>query len=306
MKILACSNSRNFVNNLSGVAKGDVLFTEVSSFADGERLVRVNDHQSIQGDRVLVVQSISGSVNDALMELLFALDVVHNLAPSEIYLLITYMGYSRQDRIESPSDALSSKVLAQLLSLHFINRLFVVDIHALQTLGFFSVPSVNLNTDEFMVGEIKNKYNLEDVVLISTDAGNVKSIITISDQINTEYSIAIKYRPRANENKILSLVGYDIRDKICIIVDDIVDSAGTLCNVAERLTNKGAKDVIAYITHPVLSGNAIEKINNSYITKLFISDSIDSKEKIGVSKKIQIFSIADWCLEKISRYMWGI
>ncbi|MDR2777721.1 MAG: ribose-phosphate diphosphokinase [Rickettsiales bacterium] len=302
MKILACSNARNFVNNLSRVHRNDVLLTEVASFADGEQLVRVRDQKSLQGNGVLVVQSVSGNVNDSIMELLFALDIVRNSAASKVYLLLTYMGYSRQDRVESLSDAFSARVVAQLLSLNFINRLFVVDLHASQSLGFFSIPSINLNTDEFIVEEIRNRYDMSDVVLVSPDTGNVKSIISISNRVNAEYSIAIKYRPRANENKILSLVGYDITDKVCIIIDDIVDSAGTLCNVAERLTNKGAKDVVAYVTHPVLSGNAMEKINNSYLTKLFVSDSIDSGEKIGDSKKVQVFSIANWCLENILRY----
>jgi ribose-phosphate pyrophosphokinase len=216
------------------------------------------------------------------------------------------MGYSRQDRIESLSDAFSARIVAQMLSLSFINRLFIVDLHASQSLGFFSIPSLNLNVDEFIVKDIVNKYNLDDIVLISPDTGNVKSIITIANKINVEYSIAIKYRPQANENRILSMVGYDITDKICIIIDDIVDSAGTICNVAEKIAKRGAKDIIAYITHPVLSGKAIDRINNSHLTKLFVSDSIDLKEKASASRKIQEFSIADWCLEQISYYTKGL
>ncbi|GHU28799.1 ribose-phosphate pyrophosphokinase [Bacilli bacterium] len=282
--------------------KRNILFTEVVSFEDGEQLVKVKEQNSLQGEKVLVIQSIAGNFNDSIMELLFALDIVHSSVPSEVYLLITYMGYSRQDRIENLSDAFSARVVAQLLSLNFIKRLFVVDLHSTQSLGFFNVPGVNLNTDEFIIREITNKYNLDDVVLISPDTGNVKSIISISNQINAEYSIAIKYRPKANESKILSMVGYDITDKICIVIDDIVDSAGTLCNVAERIAKKGARDIIAYITHPVLSGKAMDRINDSHITKLFVSDSIDVRGKIADSRKIQIFSIADWCLEKIFYY----
>ncbi|MDR2778189.1 MAG: ribose-phosphate diphosphokinase [Rickettsiales bacterium] len=306
MKILSCSNSVNFVKNLSFIGKEDILFTELSSFEDGERLVRIRNQSLLQGEKVLVIQSLSGNVNDALMELLFALDIVRNSVPSEVYLLITYMGYSRQDRVESLADAFSARVVAQMLSLSFINRLFVVDIHAAQSLGFFSIPSVNLNVDEFIVKEIVNSYNLSDIVLISPDTGNVKSIIAISNQIDVEYSIAIKYRPQANENKILSMVGYDITDKICVIIDDIVDSAGTLCNVAEKVAKRGARDILAYITHPVLSGKAMDRINNSYITKLFVSDSIDLKEKTATSRKIQEFSIANWCLEKILQYTNGV
>ncbi|MDR3079224.1 MAG: ribose-phosphate diphosphokinase [Rickettsiales bacterium] len=301
MKILACSSARNFVDNLERFGRRDILYTEVTSFADGEKLVKIRDQQVLQGDRVLVVQSLAGNVNDSLMELLFALDIVRNSVPAKVYLLITYMGYSRQDRVESLSDAFSARVVAQLLSLNFIDRLFVVDLHAPQSLGFFSIPSINLNSDEFILEEIRNNYNLDEVLLVSPDTGNVKSIISIANQIGAEYSIAIKYRPRANENKILSLVGYDVSDRVCIIIDDIVDSGGTLCNVAERLTNKGAKDVIAYITHPVLSEGARERIDNSYLTKLFISDSIDAREKVANSKKVQIFSLADWCLENILR-----
>jgi ribose-phosphate pyrophosphokinase len=306
MKILSCLSSVNFVNNLSSIDRKDILFTEISSFEDGEKLIRIKNQDLLRGEKVLVIQSLSGNVNDSLMELLFALDIVRNSVPSEVYLLITYMGYSRQDRIESLTDAFSARIVAQMLSLNFIGRLFVVDLHAPQSLGFFSIPSVNLNVDEFIVKDIVNKYNLDDIVLVSPDTGNVKSIIAIANQINVEYSIAIKYRPQANENKILSMVGYDVADKICIIIDDIVDSAGTLCNVAEKVAKKGARDILAYITHPVLSGRALERINNSHITKLFVSDSIDLKEKASASRKIQEFSIANWCLEKILHYTRGI
>lgn len=302
MKILSCSNAKNFVNNLTKFNKKDIYFTSISNFEDGETLVTLDRPTELQGEVVLVVQSLSNDVNNALIELLFTLEALNNSAPKTIYLLITYMGYSRQDKVDHLGESFSAKVVADLVSRNYIKRLFVIDLHASQTLGFFGIPSINLNPDEFIIDEIKNNYNLEDVVLISPDTGNVKSIIAISNKINVDYSIAIKYRPAANQNKILSMIGYDIKDKICIIIDDIIDSGGTLCNVAEKIAKQGAKNIIAYITHPVLSSKAMPRINESYLTKLMVSDSIDASYKINDSKKIEVFSLSDWCLEKIKEH----
>jgi ribose-phosphate pyrophosphokinase len=303
MKILCCSNAKNFVKNLTKFDASEVHHTKISQFEDGELHLRIENEKILQGEKVLVVQSISGNVNDAIIELLFAMDMVNSLATKEIYLLITYMGYSRQDRVELADEAFSAKIVADLLSRRYVKRLFVVDLHASQTLGFFGVPSINLNTDEFIMEEIRKKYKSDEIVLVSPDTGNVKSIISIANTLDTEYAVAIKYRPMANENKILSIVGHSVENKICIIIDDIVDSAGTLCNVAERLAKQGAKNIIAYITHPVLSSKAMDRINSSYLKELFVGDTIDCRDKIDInSNRVKIFSVADWCVGKVFEY----
>jgi ribose-phosphate pyrophosphokinase len=297
MKILACSAAQHFVHNFSQVDSADILYTEVTSFQDGEKLVRLPQWNVLSGEEVLVVQSISGSVNDALLELLFTLDIVHNAVPASIDLLITYLGYSRQDRLENLTEAFSAKVVARILSLSYIQRLLVVDLHSPQALGFFSIPSINLNSDEFLLKKIAANHSRDNLLLVSPDTGNVKSIINMANSLQVDYSIAIKYRPRANENKILTMVGQDITDKTCVIIDDIIDSAGTLCHVAEKLAQKGANSIVAYVTHPVLSEGALDNINNSHISKIFVGDTISTKNKI--SRKLEVFSIADWCLEKV-------
>jgi ribose-phosphate pyrophosphokinase len=299
MKILVCRNAGEFASNLTSVGRADIYHTSVSNFEDGELLVKINDGKKIRGEKVLIVQSISGNVNDAFMELMFAMDTVRALAAEEIYILVTYLGYSRQDRVETAAEAFSSKTISHFLSRDYVKRLFFIDLHAPQMLGFFNVPSVNFNTDEFFVKKIERSYNPSEVVLVSPDAGNVKSIVSISNAINADYGVAIKCRPAPNENRILSIVGGNVQDKVCIILDDIVDSAGTLQNVAEKLSEQGAKEVIAYITHPVLSKKAIGRINESRLSKIYVGDTINSKEKIAACEKIEVFSVADWCLQKI-------
>jgi ribose-phosphate pyrophosphokinase len=299
MKIVACSNAKQFVNNLTDVNINDVCLTDVSRFEDGEIFISLKNQELLQNDKVIVIQSISENTNDALMELLFTLDIVNSITTKDIYLLITYLGYSRQDRIDSLNESFSAKIVSRLLSLKYIKRLFIVDLHAPQTLGFFDIPSVNLDTDSFIINKIKKENELSNIVLVSPDIGNAKSIIKMSNELNIGYAIAIKYRPAANQNKILSIVGHSVKNKTCIIIDDIIDSAGTLCNVAEQLTKQEANKIISYITHPVLSAKSIERINKSFITKLYISDTINAKDKIEKIRNIEVFSIANWCFNQI-------
>jgi ribose-phosphate pyrophosphokinase len=303
LKIVACGNTKQFIDSLTTINQADVCWTEVSRFEDNEMLVKIEDQKLLQNDVVLVVQSISGNVNDALIELLFTLDVVHSITTKDIYLLVTYLGYSRQDRIETLTQSFSAKVIGNLLSVKYIKKMFVIDLHAPQTLGFFNVPSINLDPDFFIVDKIRKEYSLQDIVLVSPDVGNAKSIIKISNELNVGYAVAIKYRPEANQNKILSVIGHDVKEKTCIIIDDIIDSAGTLCNVAERLTQQGATKIIAYITHPVLSSKSIDRINKSFITKLYVSDTINTTSKIEEIRNIEIFSLGDWCLTEIKKYL---
>ncbi|MDR0968194.1 MAG: ribose-phosphate diphosphokinase [Holosporaceae bacterium] len=299
MKILVCRNACEFASNLTNVEKSDIFYTTASNFEDGELLVKINDGKKLQGQKVLIIQSISGAVNDAFMELAFAMDTVRACAAEEIYLLVTYLGYSRQDRVETPAESFSSKTIASFLSRDYVKRLFLINLHAPQTLGFFSVPSVNFSADELLLEKIKEKYNPSDVVLISPDTGNAKSVISIANKLNADYAVAMKCRPAANESKILSIIGSEVKGKICVILDDIVDSAGTLCNVAAKLAEQGAKEVTAYVTHPVLSKKAIGRINESRFSKLYVGDTISSKEKIAACEKIETFSVADWHLRKI-------
>ena len=300
MKIVSCSNAKNFVNSLKNT--DDIIYNQLSSFEDGEINIKIPEAANLQDEDVLIIQSISNSVNDAFMELIFTINIVRNSLPRNIYILLTYMGYSRQDRITSINEAFSCQILANLLSYSFVKRIFLVDIHAEQSIGFFNIPAINIKTDDFIINLIKEKYTMENSILVSPDIGNVKTIIKLADALEMEYAVAIKYRPEANQNKILSITGANVENKNCIIVDDIIDSAGTLCNVAEKLTKQGANDIVAFLTHPVLSPKSIERIKNSYITKIYVGDTIPCEEKIDlIGGRIEVFSIANFILDKVKK-----
>ena len=215
--------------------KSDIICADVSYFEDRETFVKINDYEKLANENILIVQSLSNNVNDSVIELLFVLDIVKNNNPKSINVLLTYMGYSRQDRIEDLNESFSAKIIAKLLSLSYISKIFTVDIHSQQTLGFFDVPIINISTSDFVANIIENNYSNKNVVLISPDIGNIKNIVKLSNKMNFNYNIAIKYRPKANENKILSLFGDCVKGKDYIILDDIIYSAGTLCNVVEKL-----------------------------------------------------------------------
>ena len=298
MKLLICSNVEEFANDITIIGKKDIIYNQLSRFEDGEMVVKIDNIKKLNNEDVLVIQSISNNVNDSLIELIFTLDVLKNANTKSIKLLLTYAGYSRQDRVSSFNESFSFKIVGEMLSKYFISKIYLVDIHAPQTIGFFNVPCINIDVQDFICDLIKDKY--KDPLLVSPDVGNVKTIISASQKLDIEYSVAIKYRPCPNENKILSLVGASVENKDCIIIDDIVDSAGTLCNVAERLAKNGANNIVAYITHPVLSKKAFERIKNSYITKLYVSNTINSLNKIEeISSKVEVFSLTDWVLNKI-------
>lgn len=301
MKIVSCQNAINFTKNIT--LTKDISFNDVSFFEDKEMLVKINNLDKLKNEDVLVIQSLSNNVNDALVETFFTLDIVRNALPKSISLLITYMGYSRQDKLSTIEKSFSARIVANLLSLSYLNRIFTVDIHSTQTLGFFNVPVINIDVDDFVLDLILKNHDKENMLLVSPDTGNVKTIIKLADSIDVDYNVAIKYRPKANENKILSLIGHDIGGKDCIIIDDIVDSAGTLCNVAEKLTKKGANSITAYITHPVLSEKSINRINNSYITKLYVSNTIDCFDKLEFIKNVDVFCISDYCIDFINKYI---
>lgn len=298
MKIIVCSGANEFCNDISIIKREDILYNNISYFEDNEMLVKLDDYKNVKNEDILVIQSISNNVNNKLIELLFIIDILNTLDVKSIKVLLTYAGYSRQDTINNINESYSFKIISKMLSQQNISKIYLIDIHSAQTTGFFNIPCENILTQDFICNLIKNQFN--NPLLISPDVGNIKNIIKISHKLNIEYNFAIKYRPKANENKILSLIGSSVENKDCIIIDDIIDSAGTLCNVAEKLVKNGANNVIAYITHPVLSKKSFERIKNSYITKLYITNTINVKDKIQyLENKVQVFSISNWILSKI-------
>lgn len=299
MKILSCQNSVAFVNSLKDFKKKDILFNYISNFEDKEMLVSIENYEELRNQDVLVVQSLSNNVNDAIMELLFTLDIVSAVSPKSIRLLITYMGYSRQDMRENISEPFSAKIIAELFSFDYLSKIYVVDIHAKQTMGFFNRPALDINITKPLTELIKKKFRTSSSVLVSPNSSNLKQIIELADNLNMNYSIATKYRPAANQNKILSVLGADVAEKDCIIIDDVVDSAGTLCNLAEKLARQGANSINAIITHGIFSSKSLERIKNSYITKMYVSNTINYQEKIRYIRQVEEFSISDYVIDEI-------
>lgn len=299
MKILSCQNTISFVDSITCVKKKDILYNSVSSFEDKEILVTIERQDELKNQDVLVVQSLSNNVNNAIIELLFTLDIVRMSSPRSINLLITYMAYSRQDVSENNKVSFSAKIVANLLSLNYISKIYVVDIHAGQTMGFFNIPSSNIDIEEYIYEMLTKKFKKSDVVLVCPNSAIVKKIISMSEKLGINYSIVLKYRPAASQNKILSLIGADVAQKDCVIIDDIVDSAGTLVNISEKLAKQGANSINAIITHGIFSHKSIERLKNSYINKLYVSNTINSDEKIRYIKQIESFSISDYVIDKI-------
>lgn len=298
MKLLVCSNTEEFCNDIKIIGKNDIVYNRLFRFEDREMCVKIDNIEALDNEDVIVIQSISNNVNDSLVELIFTLDILRNANTKSIKLLLTYVGYSRQDKISSLNESFSFKIIAEMLSKSFISQIYLVDIHAPQSIGFFNIPCINISVQDFICDLIKNKY--KNPLLISPDVGNVKTIVSVSQKLDIEYSVAVKYRPNPNENKILSLVGANVENRDCIIIDDIVDTAGTLCNVAERLAKNGANSIVAYITHPVLSNKSFERIKNSYIKKLYVSNTINSFDKIEeIGNKVEVFSLTDWVLNRV-------
>ena len=299
MKILSCRNAIDFASSITEVKKKDILFNIISNFEDNEMLVTIPDYKDLRDEDVLVIQSLSTNVNEALMELMFTLDLVNSSSPKSVKLLLTYMGYSRQDKQDRPQEAFSAKVIANILSLNYIKKIYVIDIHAGQTMGFFNIAAANIETDDIISELINKKLYNKNTVLVSGNYENLKKIIFLSKELNLEYAIALKYRPAASQNKILSTVGADVNGKDCIIIDDIIDSAGTIADISEQLFKHGAETISAIVTHGILSYKSIERIKNSKISKLFISNTIDSREKIRYIKQVETFSISNYALKNI-------
>jgi ribose-phosphate pyrophosphokinase len=307
MKIVAGSRGAGFVSHLS--KSTEVFRTQVHTFADGELHVRLPSKTRLQGEVVLVVQSLCEGVNDAFIELLFCLDVVRSLGARAVFLLIPYLGYSRQDRIREPTEALSSKIILKALSQPFIRKIFTIQLHTAQAVGFPDIPCVNFTLEDFLYDVLKKNYSSADTVLISPDAGNAEFIITLASALKMESAVAVKYRPAPNdrsapnETSILAIGGADVKGRTCIILDDIVDSAGTLCSVAAKLQAQGAAEIVAYVTHPVLSPQALERLPRSALSRVFVSDTIESAHKRAKCPCIQTFSLAEWCFKKIEEWI---
>jgi len=297
MKILAGTSNSKLCKDIAKHLKLKLVNTNIKRFADGEVYVEINEN--IRGNSIFVVQSTSNPANDNLMELLICIDALRRSSAKSITAVIPYFGYARQDRKVVPRTAISAKLVSNLITNAGANRILSVDLHAGQIQGFFDIPVDNLFATPIFARHIK-KIKLNNLVCVSPDVGGVERTRALSRRINSSIAIIDKRRPAPGKSEVMNIVG-NVVNKNCVIVDDIIDSGGTIVNAAKALKDKGAKDIYIFITHAVLSGEAVNKIQKSQIKKLITTDTIDNSKKIKTSKKIEVISIAPMISEAMKR-----
>ena len=270
----------------------------ISKFSDGEVSVELNEN--VRGKDVFVIQPTCAPTNDSIMELLLMSDALHRASANRITAVIPYFGYARQDRrVRSARVAISAKVVADMIGAVGVNRVLTVDLHAEQIQGFFSIPVDNVYGSPVLTDDIERQ-NYSNLTVVSPDVGGVVRARAVAKQINADLAIIDKRRPTANEAQIMHIIG-DVKGKSCLIVDDMVDTAGTLCKAADALKDHGATKVVAYCTHPVLSGPAIQNIEGSNLDSLVVTDTIPLNEKAKSCKNIRQLSMAKLLAESIRR-----
>ncbi len=270
----------------------------IGKFSDGEITVELNEN--VRGKDVFVIQPTCSPTNDSIMELLLTADALHRASANRITAVVPYFGYARQDRrVRSARVAISAKVVADMISGVGINRVLTVDLHAEQIQGFFSIPVDNVYGSPVLTDDIEVQ-RYKDLLVVSPDIGGVVRARAVAKRLNVDLAIIDKRRPSANEAQVMNIIG-DVKERTCIIVDDMVDTAGTLCKAADALKEHGAASVIAYCTHPVLSGPAISNIENSSIDSLVVTDTIPLNNEASNCAKIRQLSMARLLAESIRR-----
>ncbi|MAC41743.1 MAG: phosphoribosylpyrophosphate synthetase [Pelagibacterales bacterium] len=298
MHIISGNSNPILAKEISSELNENIIDVTVTKFSDQEVFVEINEN--IRGKNIFIIQSTSMPANDHLMELLITIDALKRASAQTVTAVIPYFGYARQDRKVGPRTPISAKLVADILTTAGIDRLLTLDLHAGQIQGFFDIPVDNLYAAPVITKDIKINYKNKDIVIISPDVGGVVRARGIAKRIDGDLAIVDKRRDKANESEVMNIIG-DINGRDCIIVDDIVDTAGTLCNAAQALVNAGAKSVSAYITHGVLSGPAVERIKKSKLDELVITDSIAPSKLILDASNIRILHLAPLIAEAIRR-----
>jgi ribose-phosphate pyrophosphokinase len=298
MKLFAGNSNRVLAEAVAKYLSIPLGKASVRRFADQEIFVEVQEN--VRGEDVFVLQSTSYPANDNLMELLIMIDAMRRSSARRITAVLPYFGYARQDRKPGPRTPISAKLVANLITEAGANRVLTLDLHAGQIQGFFDIPTDNLYSVPAMARDIKAKYDVSNVMVVSPDVGGVVRARSLGKRLDAQLAIVDKRRERAGESEVMNVIG-DVRGKDCLLIDDIVDSGGTLCNAAEALLKNGATSVTAYITHGVLSGGAVTRITSSKLKELVITDSIQPTQAVESAHNIRILPIADLIGEAISR-----
>lgn len=298
MKLITCNSNPELAKDVASYLDARLTEADVQTFADNEVFVRINEN--VRGHDVFLIQSTSAPANDHLMELLITCDALVRASASRITAVIPYYGYARQDRKTDGRTPISAKLVANLIHKAGADRVLTVDLHAGQIQGFFDIPTDNLIAGPVFVQDIKEKYGSKDVMVVSPDVGGVVRARALADRLNCDLAIVDKRRPKAGVSEVMNIIG-DVKDRACIMVDDMTDSGGTLCNAADAMLNAGAKSVSAYVTHGVLSPGAAARIDKSRLKELVCTDSIAASDEVAAAKKIRRVSISHLIGEAIRR-----
>jgi ribose-phosphate pyrophosphokinase len=299
MKIMAANSNLPLARAVAAYLEMPLCDVSVRRFADEEIFVEI--HENVRGEDVFVLQSTSFPANDNLMELLICIDALRRASARRITAVVPYFGYARQDRKPGPRTPISAKLVANLITQAGADRVLSVDLHAGQIQGFFDIPTDNLYAAPVMAADIQARYGEQDLLVISPDVGGVVRARALAKRLgNAPLAIVDKRRDRPGESEVMNIIG-DVEGRHCILIDDIIDSGGTLCNAAQALLDQGAKSVAAYITHGVLSGGAVARVNESALTELVISDTILPSDAAQDAGKIRILAMAPLIGEAVSR-----
>jgi ribose-phosphate pyrophosphokinase len=298
MKLLAGNSNRTLAEAIAAYLETPLTSADIRRFADMEVFVEI--HENVRGEDVFLIQSTSNPANDNLMELLVCIDALRRASAKRITAVLPYFGYARQDRKSGSRTPISAKLVANLITTAGADRVLTMDLHAGQIQGFFDIPTDNLFSGPVFTRDIKEQFKGENIMMVSPDVGGVVRARAIAKRIGADLAIVDKRRERAGISEVMHIIG-DVAGRDCILMDDIVDSGGTLCNAAQAILDQGATSVHAYITHGVLSGGAVARITPSALKTLTITDSIQATEAMRHARNLRSISIAPLIGEAIRR-----
>ena len=298
MKIIAGNSNQSLSSEIASYLKTPLAESDVKRFADGEIFVEILEN--MRGEDVFALQSTSYPANDNLMELLVLIDAIRRSSAKRITAVLPYFGYARQDRKPGPRTPISAKLVANMITHAGADRVLTLDLHAGQIQGFFDLPTDNLFSVPVLTRDIQEQYDTKSVTVVSPDVGGVVRARAFAKRIDAPLAIVDKRRERPGESEVMNIIG-EIEGRECILVDDIIDSGGTLCNAAEALLTQGASSVMAYITHGVLSGSAVARVSSSKLKELVITNSIEPTDEVNAAPNIRVISIASLIGEAINR-----
>ena len=298
MKLLTGNSNKNLSQKISKYLKNRLVNSSIRKFSDGEIYIEINEN--IRGNSIFIIQSVSSPANDSLMELLLCIDALKRSSAKNITAVIPYFGYARQDRKVVPRTSISAKLVSNLIAKAGADRVVTIDLHSGQIQGFFDIPVDNLFATPIFARHIKKKLTKKNLICVAPDVGGTARARALGKMLNVELAIVDKRRPAPGRSEVMNVIG-NVKGKTCILVDDIIDSGGTIVNAAAALKKRGAKDVHVYVTHGVLSGEAVNKIKKSNIKNLVITDTINNSEKVKNVRNIEVLTISHLVGEAIKR-----